>query len=900
MALHKDFPKDPYEILEPEIRWFPADESIREEGANKLIPPLVANLRKAVKEWRDKDYKGATETSKTLLKWWFETEHIIPKINDENFKFRYYFCQREAVETIIYLHDVIKVKDKYDLMKFDSSGLVSSGMFQENWKRFVIKMATGSGKTKVLSLLLAWSYFSKVYEQDSDLSRNFLIITPNIIVLDRLKHDFDRLKIFREDPILPLNGLNDKNWEDDFQLTVHLQDEVNIKNKIGNIFLTNIHRVFESRNKKPSSEDENTTDYFLGEKPTGAINESMTDLGEIIRNVDELLVMNDEAHHIHDDKLEWFKSIQDISNKLLQKDSYLSMQLDVTATPKGKHGGIFVQTISDYPLVEAIYQDIVKHPIVPDTASRGKLHEKKSSKFSERYEDYVQLGYEEWKKVYEEQAKNNKKAVLFVMTDDTKNCDEISEYLQTKYPEFKDSVLVIHTKENGEIAETATGKSKEDLERLRKEANTIDSLENKHKVIVSVLMLKEGWDVQNVTTIVGLRAYTSESNILPEQTLGRGLRRMYRGENIPEYVSVIGTENFMSFIESIKREGVDLENRPMGAGTAPKTPIVVEVDKENMKKDIEKMDIQIPVLTPRLFKQWKNLSALDVSKFENKKVELKIFSEEEQREIVFKHIVTKGDKEEEIHHTTILDGNNQIDYESVLRFFTMQIMKELRLISGYEILYPKVKEFIKFYLFNKEVNLEEPNIIRNLSEVEVTNTIYQTFKKKINKLTIMEKGDSEISDHIKISKCRPFIAKDQGYFIPKKSIFNKIIGDSHFELEFASFLDSCEDIISYVKNYFAVHFTIDYKTVDGEISSYYPDFIVKKSEQEIIIVETKGQEDLDVPAKIERLDQWCEDVNRQVKGIKYDWVLVDYESFIKQRPKDFTELLKVFKKYKKE
>ena len=899
MALHKDFPKDPYEILNPEIRWFPADESIRKEGAEKLIPPLVASLRKVVKDWRDTNYEGATETSKVLLKWWFETEHITPKANGGTFNFRYYFCQREAVETIIYLHDVVKVKDKYDLMKFDSSGLVSSGMFQENWKRFVIKMATGSGKTKVLSLLLAWSYFSKIYELDSDLSRNFLIITPNIIVLDRLKHDFERTKIFREDPILPPNGLNNKNWDDDFQLIVHMQDEVNITQKFGNIFLTNIHRVFESRNKKPSFEDGNTSDYFLGEKPTGATNESMADLGEIVRNVDELLVMNDEAHHIHDDKLEWFKSIQDINNKLLQKDSYLSMQIDVTATPKGKHGGIFVQTISDYPLVEAIYQDIVKHPIVPDAASRGKLNEKKSSKFSERYEDYIQLGYDEWKKVYDEQAKNNKKAVLFVMTDDTKNCDEISEYLQNKYPEFKDSVLVIHTKNNGEISETATGKSKEDLEELRKEANTIDSLENKHKVIVSVLMLKEGWDVQNVTTIVGLRAYTSESNILPEQTLGRGLRRMYRGENISEYVSVIGTENFMSFIESIKREGVDLENRPMGVGTAPKTPIVVEVDKENAKKDIQKMDIQIPVLTPRLFKQWKNLSELDVSKFENNKIKLKKFSEEEQREIVFKYIVIKEDNKEEIHHTTFLESTNQIDYESVIRFFTMNIMKELRLFSGYDILYPKVKEFIKSYLFEEEVNIKSANVIRNLSELEVTNTIYQSFKKKINELTILDKGDSKISDYIKISKCRPFIAKDQGYLMPKKSIFNKIIGDSDFELEFASFLDSCDDIISYVKNYFAVHFTLDYKNTVGDISNYYPDFIIKKTDKEIIIVETKGQEDLDVPAKMERLDQWCKDINQISKDINYSWALVDYDSFKKNKPKDFTELLKVFKKYKK-
>ena len=99
-------------------------------------------------------------------------------------------------------------------------------------------------------------------------------------------------------------------------------------------------------------------------------------------------------------------------------------------------------------------------------------------------------------------------------------------------------------------------------------------------------MLKEGWDVRNVTTIVGLRAYAAKSNILPEQTLGRGLRKMYPGA-VEEYVSVVGTDAFMDFVESIQAEGVVLERKPMGEGTRPKTPLVVEVDKENEKKDLE-------------------------------------------------------------------------------------------------------------------------------------------------------------------------------------------------------------------------------------------------------------------------------------------------------------------------
>ena len=124
------------------------------------------------------------------------------------------------------------------------------------------------------------------------------------------------------------------------------------------------------------------------------------------------------------------------------------------------------------------------------------------------------------------------------------------------------------------------------------------------------MMLKEGWDVRNVTTIVGLRAYSAKSNILPEQTLGRGLRKMYPG-GVEEYVSVVGTDAFMDFVESIQAEGVVLERKPMGEGTQAKTPLVVEVDNENDKKDIDALDIEIPVLTPRVYREYKNLSDLD-------------------------------------------------------------------------------------------------------------------------------------------------------------------------------------------------------------------------------------------------------------------------------------------------
>jgi len=891
MALHKNFPQSPYEILDPAIRWFPADENLRDKGYEKLLPPLVAELRKKVRDWRLTGYDGASETSKTLLKWWFLTDHPAETSNGEIFLFQYYFAQREAVETIIWLYEVAKARDKYDLLRFDSSGAVSAGMFSETWTRYVVKMATGSGKTKVLSLILAWCYYHKLYEDDSQLARNFLVITPNIIVLDRIRADFDGLKIFFEDPVLPDNGHEGRNWRDDFQMTLHIQDEIGTVRKTGNIFLTNIHRVYEGAIESASFNDSDTTNYFLGKQPVGATNESKLDLGDIVRNVDELIVLNDEAHHIHDPRMSWFKAIEDIHNRLKMKGSQLALQVDVTATPKHNNGAIFVQTISDYPLVEAIHQNVVKHPVLPDSASRAKLQEHKSAKYTEKYKDYIHLGFLEWKKVYDVHTKLGKKAVLFLMTDDTKNCDEVAEYLENTYSELKDAVLVIHTKDNGEISESVIGKKEEELKILRKAANEIDRLDSPYKAIVSVLMLKEGWDVKNVTTIVGLRAYVAQSNILPEQTLGRGLRRMYRDPDLPELVSVVGTDAFMDFVESIKSEGVELEHRKMGEGSGPKSPLVVEIDRENMKKDIEKMDIQIPVLTPRIYREYKNLSSLDVSKFGHKKITIKEFSEAEKREIVFRDIASG-----EITHKTELDSNFVPNYQSVIGYFTQVIMKELRLVSGYDILYGKVKEFIQENLFNSRIDLNNLNSLRNLSEIEASRTIFETFKKEINTLTVLDKGEAEIRDYIKISKSRPFVVKDQGYIVPKKSIFNKIIGDSHFELEFASFLENCEDIISYVKNYFAVHFKIDYKNADGNISDYYPDFIVKMSPKEYYVVETKGREDLGDVEKIKRLEQWCVDVNANQKNVIYKMLYIKQEEWEaqQQKPRNFQEVVRTW------
>ena len=902
MALHPEFPKSPYAELLPDQRWFPAAEELRSTAYEKLLPPLVAKIRSEISEWRDASYAGASNTSRALLNWWFETEHLVEQADGTLSPFRYYFAQREAVETVIWLHDVRKVRDKFDLIRFDASGAVSAGMFDEEWPRYVVKMATGAGKTKVMSLLIAWSFFHKLYETDSALARNFLLIAPNIIVLDRLRADFDGLRIFFNDPILPDNGHAGHNWRDDFQLTLHLQDDVRVVRETGNLFLTNIHRVYLGDVREPSLEDDDLRDYFLnpfGPKPVGKTTDSKADLGEIVREIDELAVFNDEAHHIHDPKMAWFKSIQDIHHRMLQKDARLALQVDVTATPRHNNGAIFVQTVSDYPLVEAIHQKVVKQPVLPDAASRARLHEHKSAIFTEHYADYLQLSIEEWRKSYAEHEALGKKAVLFVMVDDTRNCDEVGAYLEKICPELEGAVLVIHTKNNGEISEAASGKNKEELELLRKQANEIDSWASPYKAIVSVMMLKEGWDVRNVTTIVGLRAYVAAANILPEQTLGRGLRRMYFGSDIQETVSVMGTPAFMEFVESIQSEGITFERVPMGPGTGRKDSLIVEVDTQNADKDLDKLDIELPRLTRRFNREYKDLDTLDPAKFGNPKLPLKPFTPEETREIVFKTML-----DDKVHHTIRLDAAGPADYRSVVGFFARQLLKELRLVGGYDVLYPKVRDFMAQYLFETSpVNLEDPVVLRNLSEPDAGKILFDSFKTAINALTIQDTGSVRIEDRIRLRDTRPFRTENRPYLAPKRSLFSKIVGEPRaggFELTFAGFLDNAPDVTAFAKNYLAVGFKIDYVRADGDLSNYVPDFLVKTADSTVWIIETKGREELDLPRKMVRLRQWCADATQASQadgGPAYRFVYVDQDGYKRNPPKTFAALATSFTEY---
>ena len=174
----------------------------------------------------------------------------------------------------------------------------------------------------------------------------------------------------------------------------------------------------------------------------------------------------------------------------------------------------------------------------------------------------------------------------------------------------------------------------------------------------------------------------------------------------------------------------------------------------------------------------------------------------------------------EISHTTDLDSAGPADGSSVIGWFTRKIMADLRLVGGFDILFGKVKSYVEDVLFERRVDLDDPNVLRNLSEAGVTKVLFETLKGAINRLTISDSGTTVVQDHIKVSATRPAVVKNQPFVHARRSIFNKVVGDSGFELAFAEFLEAADDVQAFYKNSEATGFKIEYQSASGGIRNY--------------------------------------------------------------------------------
>lgn len=322
---------------------------------------LVPYVRDQVSLWREAGYPGATETTKTLLRWWFDTAHPLP----EGGEFQYHFAQREAVETVIWLYEVAKYRSLSDMFaslipedEAEYSFLVNSVPEDEDqWGRYCSKIATGGGKTKCMSLVMAWSYFNSLYENATAFPRHFVVIAPNLIVFDRLKDDFEGAKVFYADPVLP------PEFADDFSLETVLQDETGGASYTGSLYLTNIHRLFERTGDE--SEDDDSPAWAGPDVKRAQVFKTGERLRARISSHPSIMVLNDEAHHLHDPESAWNEAIAALHSQSKTKgNGGILVQVDYTATPKHNDGSLFRHIVSDFPLGEAVDAGIVKVPVI--------------------------------------------------------------------------------------------------------------------------------------------------------------------------------------------------------------------------------------------------------------------------------------------------------------------------------------------------------------------------------------------------------------------------------------------------------------------------------------------------------------------------------------------------------
>jgi type III restriction enzyme len=259
---------------------------------------------------------------------------------------------------------------------------------------------------------------------------------------------------------------------------------------------------------------------LLGKAPKPKL-DMTTPMLERVKRLPNLMVLNDEAHHVHDGDLAWNQTLLALHVSLERKGSEgLAAWLDFTATPENQNGTFFPWIAVDYPLAQAVEDRIVKTPLIIHQTDKKNPDKYAASEAGDVYNEWIAIAIERWREHVKDYGAVGEKPLLFVMAESTKDADSIAERLRRE-PEFKgkDRVLVIHTDKAGEI-------TKKDLEAARQAARAVDEGYSRIRAIVSVLMLRESWDVRNVSVILGLRPFTAKATILPEQAIGRGLRSM--------------------------------------------------------------------------------------------------------------------------------------------------------------------------------------------------------------------------------------------------------------------------------------------------------------------------------------------------------------------------------------
>ncbi|GGL24330.1 DEAD/DEAH box helicase family protein [Planomonospora parontospora] len=906
---------------------------------NSQIPSLVSGLSTELLE-------HVTPTTAELLKFWFQQDYCDLRT------FNFHEGQRSAILHIIYAHEIIGAKSLRELYEaVAGEAILDSGILGEITRdrhahpKYAAKMATGTGKTWVLNALLVWQYLNKVANPlDENFTSNFLLVAPGLIVYDRLldsfqgklvggERDFTTSDIYQQQELfVPENYRT--------QVFGFLQSSIVPKAEIGKkvtgsglVAITNWHLLAGQEDPDFVSDEEDieasgreidpkaAVESFFPLAPGTATGNALDVLDRrflrggplaALKDLPDLLVFNDEAHHIHEVRkadevtdVEWQKSLMEIAST---KGSRF-IQIDFSATPynevgSGKKKGrqYFPHIVVDFDLTSAMRAGLVKSLALDKRKEVASLpldfkaerdETNRVTGLSQGQRVMLRAGLRKLQ-ILEEQftsADPYKHPKLLVICEDTTVTPHVVEFLQST------------GLSEGDILRVDSGRKQElgpkDWEPIRERLFDVDR-HKQPKVVVSVLMLREGFDVNNICVIVPLRS--SEASILLEQTIGRGLRLMWRGNNAIDELKretreriarreeptnyfdvlfIIEHPAFSRFYEELL--GGDLVGEV--GDDADSAEATGDLEHIDLREGFQAYDFEVPIIIRDADEELKQPS-IDPLKLTPSKYQIDWLIQQ----------IGKGDRF--VSHdaqTGTQYGDYRVDggiltatgYNDYLSRMTTRITEALgrsltssagkyKEISQFPILQaykPLLTGWLDSYIRNRLFNCSFDPLAEEKWRVllidDVAHEIAGVFATKLVELQETQSAAEALIQYRMLSEVKTIPVRSSSSVDVKKCIYPKLPVPSKgggLERLFIEWADKDTRIQALLKIHEYRHAFLrrPYLKADGMPAQYSPDFLVR-TDTDVYVVETKAQSalsDENVKRKQRAALAWCDQINQ--------------------------------------
>ena len=872
------------------------DSSI--ETPNRELNDFVNSLRDEVREWRNgigkwagRPYGGVSEVTKDLLYWWFgrlEERKAQGK--------RFFFCQREAIETLIYLFEAKPAH------KMPETGSLL---------RYALKMATGTGKTIVMALIVVWSSLHHSRVSGSPLSENFLVMVPNLTVRDRVRG------IPRGDGLDPSG---ESNLYKDYEMVPPQYSTVFHPN----VLVRNWQAIrLEDERDDWTQDGTNEGGRFVpASVQWAAARRAQRDpAGPVRRAVKgwkDLVIINDEAHHVYGEKrvrrgeepdyIRWNKVINVVS-----KVAKIGLCVDLSATPwygsgsAKPEGALFEWLVSDFSVYDAFESGLVKVVRLPEEKGGGRAYLDiwdmvRGAKTQEEYisacKGAIASIYSSWKAEYnawKTSASPSKgpSPVMLIVVSDARKAAWIFDHVTRDYPMLRNSVPEDPRSFSTIQVDSHVFDADKGLELvLREMVNTVGRVGmpgEKVRCIVCVNMLSEGWDVKNVTHILGVRAFGSD--LLTEQVIGRGLRLTnYDVLNQPLRERPQGYEETVDAF-GIPFIGFPVQRRRRAAtGDWGSKPHWIQPDSRKSEFAVE-----VPHVRSWAVGISKPLSDLVRT---GSMVSLVVDSRQTPSDIRVRPVV--GGKPEDV--LTLAEFRSDFPLMRTAFLVAEELFQRtnpgLASATGMGPSFEELLEFARTYL---EDNLRTRGDAdpRDVGIYYWRSQLLDLLEGTIRSVGVVDAKPVPIHadpPFLKSADMRPFqwsgvIAEG------KRNHMSLVACHNDFEKQFADFLDSASDVKRFIKNE-RLGFSITYYQMTRP-RQYFPDFVVitrpDGGSETNWLVETKGEEHEDTILKSQAAQQWC----AKLSGEKYgDWkyLLVqqrDFERAVGREVASVTELARL-------